>query len=246
MDLSNPTGYLAGLETGDVNVWVQGVSPDSNFTFAVVYTDPSGQQTARNEIHMDLAQWNFVGANGQLMESATSLPANLLLDAAQASDPSLVGDSAEFKVEVDGLPSSAVQTLTIASVDTSDQYNSDILADPAKTVTSRFGVMYHFDDSTMLTESGKALIRQNLGLDAVHNEGVAATTRTAGDKDTRRLGSDPHFRIDPVQNDITPDSPINTIVNPRAIVIISPCRRDEQQRGGLQGHRHRPGRPCLN
>ena len=42
LDVSSPSGYLAGLQSGEVDLWVEAVHPDSDFSFTVLYDDDQG------------------------------------------------------------------------------------------------------------------------------------------------------------------------------------------------------------
>ena len=234
LDLANPSGYLAGLKTGDLNVWLQGVRPDPNFTLAAVYTDPSGQRLPRTDVHMDLAQWDFVGTDGQPVGWTPSVAANTLLAALGSGDNgTAIDDNAKFRVRIQDLPSAVVQQMTIASDDTADSYNAAVADDPSQAVMSRPAVMYHTDEEETITPADAGAIRSQMALDVVHNQGAVATTRTANDQDSRHLTAitaeiDPQARIfdygkktyvDASAADIGPFAPINAIPNPSAIVI---------------------------
>jgi hypothetical protein len=65
LDLANPSGYLAGLMTGDVDVWLEGIRRDDDFVFSFVRKNRNGQIVASDDVHMLIADWTFRGYYGQ-------------------------------------------------------------------------------------------------------------------------------------------------------------------------------------
>lgn len=63
--LSSPDGYLADLRNRDVDVWLEGLGKDSDFTLSLVYFDAENREVARDEAHLTLAEWTFRGEGDQ-------------------------------------------------------------------------------------------------------------------------------------------------------------------------------------
>lgn len=130
-DLSSGGGALGGLASGDLDVWLEGVTNNTNFTVSLVYTDERGFEVGRDDVHVLLAEWTFRGIDGREMLAAEPVWKDALLAAANDSSwtdtvASAGGSSPTFfKVQIDGLPSELVTQLRV----TSDTYTEDYYDD---------------------------------------------------------------------------------------------------------------------
>lgn len=186
--LSSPSGFLAGLLTGDVDVWFEGLCKDTNFTFAVVYKDSQGQELDRSEVHVLIAEWTFRGFSGSEVEFLFSVPKQDIINKANgvpgAPD---VPVSEYYKIRIDGLPTSCVQKLCAASA--SDGYDDEFLPNSLLTESKCFAVLYSSADSQdVVTASERTLIKQNLQLNVARAE-ILATVQAGKDEQRRKQGA---------------------------------------------------------
>jgi hypothetical protein len=115
LDLTNPSGDLAGLTSGDVNVWVEGLHTDTNFALGLNYVAADGKVTNADMVHMTIADFTFQDLNGNVVRSMNSEPEQILIDALNGMPGSMPGDDLKFVFNIDGLPSSAVSEVDIES-----------------------------------------------------------------------------------------------------------------------------------
>lgn len=210
VDLSSPSGYLAPLAGGtDVDVWVEALKTNSDFVFKLSYQDADGNEVSRDTVHMDLAQWSFVGKDGNPLTSVDKDAEQLLADDATA-DPNApqAADSVYYKIKIDGLPTSAVDSLTVQSDSVSgDSYTDDFPSSTTTVESSDFGVLYTPpDDGTDLTPQQIGDMKQMYHLNVVHNPQADATAAMGKDSYTRSLkGSSASFTAQDLYNWVTTD-----------------------------------------
>jgi len=191
VDLAQPSGYLAGLRSGNVDVWVEGMRKDSDFSFTVTYAK-SGRVVSQDSVHMLIVDWTFRGMDGgQVLEVTPVWKQALMAGVRRAvglGTPTRITADPEgyfFKNQIDGLPSGLVTRLRVTSdSNASDFYDDQLQDSPNQSVSTRFAALYSPDriylaapDATV-TASERAAIRQQLGLNVVHNRGQKARVST--------------------------------------------------------------------
>jgi hypothetical protein len=184
-DVSSPTGYLGDILNGDVDLWLEGLTKDSDLKLSLVYNDTSTGEVYRDDVHMTLAEWTFRGLAGEEIFSVAPLWKDALLTAATDGawqDPVDAGDAEDgsfFKVQIDGLTFNS--TLSVASEEYPNDSYVDALSGMSK--SKNFSAVYNSDvylppADTTLTAAERNLIKNNLTLNAVHNDGAKITLET--------------------------------------------------------------------
>ncbi len=154
LDLSSPSGYLAGLQSGNVDVWLEAVHPSSDFSFTVLYKDSQGDVFASDTIHMTLADWTFRNYDGlQLAAIDPIWEPPVLATLEQEVGAGIQGgideepQSSTFKNQVVGLPDSANAQIQVASVDDpSDSYFDELNAVGGVLVSNDYGAVVSSDE----------------------------------------------------------------------------------------------------
>ncbi len=204
--LSSPD-YLSGLSSGDVEIWLEGLSTVPDFQFAVHYEAPSGR-TATDDVHMLIAEWTFQGSDGSEVPFVSPIWLDALLAATDAPKTPLNDTTGAFyKIQIDGLAPHLVTELTVASDSTSDSYTESYAGGDFdtsftnKAVTRRFGVLYSAADvlyapeDPVVSEQQRELIRETLDLNVVHNDGLEGTVETPFDRHVAKLRAAPLFTV---------------------------------------------------
>ncbi len=194
---ASPSGYLAGALGGDLDIWMEGLNKDTNFTFAIVFRDTQGTTLFRDDVHVLFAEWTFRNMANNEMATAVPLWKDALLAAANDwmgrwSDTldaeGAVDNPSFFKVQVDGLPWNKATSLKVAS----DEYPDDFYYDKfdhsssGMTRSREYGVLYNENvylppaDAAM-TQQGRELVESRLHFNAVHNPAGDATLTTGPD-----------------------------------------------------------------
>ncbi|MGH7179087.1 MAG: hypothetical protein ACREJC_17040, partial [Tepidisphaeraceae bacterium] len=182
LSLSSPSGYLSDLRYQELDVWLEGLHEDADFTFSVVCRDGGGQEICRDDVHMTIADWTFFGKDGDEVQEVLSFPKVPLLDRANGETSlTALPDNVYYKIRLDGVPTSAIGRVRVTSdKNASDFYDDTLVAMAGATESQDFGVMYSSNNSgDILTSGERDSIRQNLQLNAVHNDG-ATTQLTTG------------------------------------------------------------------
>ena len=107
--------YLAGLFSGNVDIYVEGLQADSDFSITYSYTDANGTQTTTS-IHMVMADLLLVDTNDG---PAASLPG------ASGSNSPSDGSSPSYRVKIAGLQNEQIQQVVVAS-DAGDQFTDTL------------------------------------------------------------------------------------------------------------------------
>ena len=58
------SGYLAGLANGSLDVYIEGLQANSDFSLTYKYVDTHGETEASASVHMAIADISFVDVNG--------------------------------------------------------------------------------------------------------------------------------------------------------------------------------------
>lgn len=106
LDLSSPSGDLAPLASGPMDVWFEGLKADPDFSFKLTYADSSGNQVAQDSVHLNIVDFSFVDPNGSQIYQINPVWTDAI-DAAENADTS------EFTVNADptqwGVPDDAAE-----------------------------------------------------------------------------------------------------------------------------------------
>ena len=189
LDLSSPSGYLAGLQSGNVNVWLEAVHPSKDFSFTVLYKDSQGNVVNSDTIHMTLADWTFRNYDGlQLAAIDPIWEPPFLATLEQEVEAGIQGgideepQSSTFKNQVVGLPDSANAQVQVASVDDpSDSYLDELDAVGGVLVSHDYGAVYSSDeifgadpDAPMTPDEKTAALNVD-GMNMVQGDGQQST-----------------------------------------------------------------------
>ncbi len=98
VDLSSPSGDLAGLASGDLNLYLEGLSPNADVTINLVYKDAGGTGFCSDEVRLAIIKLDLKGYKPGTMalpgtavtEAEEDDPVNL---AAKVNDDNDDGDS---------------------------------------------------------------------------------------------------------------------------------------------------------
>ena len=182
LSIPSSNSYLNGVHARDVDVWVEGLQPDQDFVFSWVHRDSTGRELSRDKVHMTIAEWTFVSADGRMNDGVANIAKTTLLDAAAGVNDAQVQDREVFKLVIDGLDSSAIQNLRFTSDENPVDYFEETVSSTATGLeSSRSAVMYFGADSDdLLSTSERDAIRTALNMNAVHNQTtrVVATTQS--------------------------------------------------------------------
>lgn len=166
--LSEPTGYLSGLISHDVDVWVEGLHKNGNFTFSLVYTSTSGQSVS-DDVHITLAQWDFLRQDEQVVgpdDPVILTGLGHLRDAIQDSNaPTPVAGAMAFMSRFDGLADGMIQEVRVFDPDNPNDYFIDEIADGYST---RWAAAYiHGSGGAILSDNERQALRSRFNLNAV-------------------------------------------------------------------------------
>jgi hypothetical protein len=188
------SGYLAQLKSRDVDIWLEGLSMVKDFVFTVEYVAPSGRVLSSDDVHMLIADWTFRGSDGYEVPFVSPVWLDALLAATDSPKKPLADPTGAFyKIHIDGLAPQLVTQLLVASDSTADFYTESYAGgdfDTAysnATVSRRFGVLHsaahvlYAPEDPVVTPAQRALIRDTLDLNVVHNDGLRATAVTPWD-----------------------------------------------------------------
>lgn len=192
LDLDHPSGYLAGLLSGDVDVWLEGLTKNTDFVFDYVYKNAAGQVLTHDDIHILIADWDFINFAGEDVRFVSSFPKDDLVAKANGDpDAPDAPESAQYKIRIDGLPTSIVQQLRMTSDSIpADFYNDDFASSGSMTLSNDFGILYSSGATQdVVTSAERQLIKGTLHLNVVHNRGGDAQVETDKDKQGRKLGA---------------------------------------------------------
>jgi len=209
-------GYLAQLKSRDVDIWLEGLSMVKDFVFTVEYVAPSGSVLSSDDVHMLIADWTFRGSDGYEVPFVSPVWLDALLAATDSPKKPLADPTGAFyKIHIDGLAPQLVTQLRVASDSTADFYTESYAggdfdtAYSTATVSRRFGVLHsaahvlYAPEDPVVSPAQRALIRDTLDLNVVHNDGLEAKVQTAFDRHVAKLRAAPPFSI-AVEKDVVP------------------------------------------
>jgi hypothetical protein len=183
MDLSMLQGPLAGLKTGDVDLWFEGTGSTPQVT--VLYQVQSLQAqyvVATDSVTMAIASLGFVDASCSPVESRPDVIGDALLALADGQDVTMTLDRSEFRARLQGIDASAVSSLQLQSRSQPSELVNDTLVQNSGAATSQDPFVMYFTDreSGVLTANEREQIFSALGIHALHEATVDATLTTAG------------------------------------------------------------------
>lgn len=224
VNLATPTGYLAGLVTGDVDVQIEGLSPDPDCVVAYVYCDTNGVERARDEVHLLLAEYVLATTGGHqivpLVPAETlrfrsgifSLP-SVVEGKPGWSDVGTVNPQAIFRISLNGLPTSAVTDVVVRSDSGSDKYTDQWSIGQPSYISTIAGCVYEGAGRESLHRPvDTAVIKSNLNLNVVQGATATVTLTTLMDKFTKK--------IDTLRMETRPN---RTSIGGRVLVDYSPA-----------------------
>jgi len=189
VDLANPTGYLAPLATGGtVDVWMEGVQTDSNFVFSVVQRDENYNEVSRDDVHMTIAQWNFLRQDGEVDAPVTLTGLGALQDATENPDASTpVAGAMAFKSQFQGLSDEMVNELRVFDPTNPDDYFVDTVSGAQSELWAAAYIAGY--NGEILSEDEQTALRDQFGLNAVDPpaDGPKGQLTTPADVQTRKL-----------------------------------------------------------
>jgi hypothetical protein len=189
LDLSDPSGYLAGLQSGAVNVWLEGVHANTDFSFTVLYEDSQGDVIDSDSVHMTIADWTFVDYDGQPLAAITPIwgvPFLTALD--QEVESGTQGGISEepqdstFKNQFLGLTGDSNVQIQVESLDDpSESYLDDLIPAGDGLISENSGAMFSSDDiygadpEALLTQGQVGAIQSADGINALDGDGQQST-----------------------------------------------------------------------
>jgi hypothetical protein len=206
LDLADPSGYLAGLQSDDVDMWVEGLHADPDFDLAILTKNTAGKVTSSDDIHMAIADWTVRNYDGEPLHGVKPIWSDALLSEVDLINglgtPFQINDLPQdyfFKNLIRGLPIGVESQLRVTSDDDpSDTYTDDLDLIADQLVSHRFAALYgsedilYADPDSDLTIAQRQAIQDVLGVNIVHNPGEESKLLTGPvanptDSHTRRL-----------------------------------------------------------
>ena len=209
VNLASPSGYLGGLATGDVDVWVEGLHKSSDLTVKYACQDQSGNEFSRDTVHMQVADWTFIGKAGTPITSVEQDSVQLLQDDL-TGDPQApqAADSVYYKINLDGLTDLQFSSLNVQSdTNSSDVYSDNLVTTATGAQSADWGVIYNTPDAnTDLTRQQVQTLQQLDDLNAVKDGDAQATFTTPTDSVSRSLQAQaPAYTAQDIYNSLTSD-----------------------------------------
>jgi hypothetical protein len=184
------SGYLAGLATHNVDIYVEGLQADPDFSLTYGYVTGSlGQGIVQGSasVHIAIANLQLVDASGNKLDF---LPIDEDLQEMLAGDPADVDapygalTADEFKIAIDGLHGQQVNSLTIKS-DAGGQYQDDFTDTDTGAESNLFADLLD-DSGQSLGSDAQSQIRSDFGVNALGSpeDGIVTVAfQTTGGKD---------------------------------------------------------------
>jgi len=167
-------------------IWLEGLHADSDLTFSLVWRDGQGNVISSDSVHMTIADWQITDYNGNTIASVSAFDKDDLVANANA-DPDVpqIGNAIYFKNHIEGLSSSQIQSLTLASANNPGDSITDTLN--GSSTSTNWHALYSSDSAMdVLSTADQGLLLSTFALQAVHNAaGKEVLTTPEGDKLTR-------------------------------------------------------------
>jgi hypothetical protein len=191
LDLSNPTGYLAGLRSGNVDVWVEGLGADPDYNFNVSYSTPSGRQVGVSIVHIDIADLEFVGKTGYPVAPTVSTVSEQTLTDIVSGDPfaPTIPDADFFSLQMNGVASRSLGSVDLESADNPSDTTSVSLSNRGVSTStgsilesSTSMLLYALaDGADVLTTTQKQQVGAALGVNAIAGSAAKFIVHFAAD-----------------------------------------------------------------
>ena len=187
--------YLAGLFSGNVDIYVEGLQADSDFSITYSYADASGTTQATTSIHLAIADLTATNSDGTAVSSLDT-DEDMLLDLpAPSNSVSLAeaygsADADAYRVQIAGLQTSQVQSLIVSS-NVGDQFQDSLTA-TAGGVESSLPFVLADNGGQPLTAAQQSQILSTYDVNAIDPEpglnGVTLRLKTGSDSFSRKVG----------------------------------------------------------
>jgi hypothetical protein len=193
------SGYLAGLATGNVEIYVEGLQANSDFTLSYRYVTGGGLAQNSASIHIAIADISFVNDEGETLdgvfenEQLSELPTSVSPGTPLSEDQLTAMESLswdEFRNEIAGLTPGEIGKVTFTS--SAGGSYTEQLTDPAGTTESADFQML-FDDGGQALSTGEdsdllsAYGLDALGVPAAGNMASVTVTTVGGDSFTDKI-----------------------------------------------------------
>ncbi len=222
MNLASRSGYLSGLLGGSVDVWVQAMKANPDFVFKLSYADANGKEVARDTVHMLFADWQFMGQNSDNPITSTDKTDEQLLVEDSTADPNApgIGDTALFKNDIVGLPTTDVVSLTVTSESVlSDSFTDSYGYSATDTVSANWATIYTpIDGGNDLTADQISFLQQHDDLNVVHNQQATGKLETGQDNFKRFLEAQAAKKADDIYNLFKNDP--NTTLSSEVLFVL--------------------------
>lgn len=174
VDLSRPTGELALLAKGPVDVWVEGLHKCRDLQIALSYEpDPrvAAGAGAADVICCRLVEWTFREPDGEELDRALVVDKDRLLDLARGvPDTTPLDPESLYKWRIDGMSSAELLELQVMSGAFDDDIAAvDIVDDGDAVESRRFFVTYLAPDGVPLTPDERLLVESRLGIVPIYD-----------------------------------------------------------------------------
>ena len=187
LDLLNPTGYLSGILSGDIDLYLEGIEIREDFGLALVHRDTAGYEMARDEVRMTLAEFTFTDLSGNVLQSVTPAKRQSLVVAialGSVINTDLAQSSSAFRVHLDGIGRSLSPTLDLFSSSGVDELLDQLEVGETSSETLDPVVLYNADmrvlspPETGLGDGERDALLAGMGVRALHNDAAVAELRT--------------------------------------------------------------------
>jgi hypothetical protein len=214
LDLSDPEGYLANLQSGSVDVWLEGVHPNTDFSFTILYENSRGDVVDSDSVHMTIADWTFRSNTGAAMDAFDPVWEEALL--AEVQEDTQLGvlfqmddlpEDSFYKNQIAGLGVNvAAQVQAASDDDPSDTYSDKLINVGSLMMSQDFAVLYGSDEitdadpDTPLTPDEREDLLSVMAVNAVADQDAQETLSTGpagkpADSFTRNLAVAQTFTI---------------------------------------------------
>jgi hypothetical protein len=174
--------YLAGLATGNEDIYVEGLQANSDFTLTYGYVTSGGLSQSGVSIHMAIADVYAVDGAGNPLPLITAIGGTIPASGAPLGGllaPFLAGS---YRVRINGLSSGEIQNrqATVTS-DQGGQYVDNLTDTPTGAVSAMLAVLLN-NNGQALTPEQQAAILSSYGLNVLDPlDGITVTIQTGKD-----------------------------------------------------------------
>ena len=177
------SGYLAGLANGSVDVYIEGLQADPDFSLTYNYVDSHEITEASASVHMAIADISVVDINGSPMPFLSGTTDDLLgmLDA-KGTNSMLDADQSlqatEYKTRIDGLNTGQIQGVRVTS--DAGGYYDDTLVDCGSGAESTLFAVLDDENGSPLSAVQQGEILSDLNVHALAIPDPETITITSG------------------------------------------------------------------